>query len=259
MMGGLGDDELQQMKLQPNSIQNTSSMLLDNLSNSIAINPSTLTTTNLLSVPSLLSTPSLLETNTLGTSSLLETNTLGLSSQIVDVPQAPITYTIRQGTILYHGTKQRGFDTNLINLGNDKLVKFFTPDLRLASDVIQGCSLNKLDNYIHIFRVKKDIPNIYVKMPYDIADDIDSGVLANEFCCEKNNYSGLGFFYPKNNIEMFSNNQIIFEQERLLDLSNESNYYSEFAICNPKIYLEYVESLRCMSLRKLSKPYRIDE
>lgn len=167
------------------------------------------------------------------------------------------TYTIKEGTILYHATSnKKGFNTNYINLGQDKLINFFTPNFRLASDKIEGCSVDKQNGYIHVFRVIKDIPNIYVRLPYDIADDINSGILANEFCSKNQNYYGIGFFYPKNNIEMFSNNMYQQSQPNILD--NPDQYYSEFGLCNPKPYLEYLYSQRCQSLRKLSDPYRFD-
>lgn len=167
------------------------------------------------------------------------------------------TYTIKEGTILFHATtNKKGFNTNYIELGKDKLINFFTPNFRLASDRIEGCSVDKQNGYIHVFRVKKDIPNIYIKLPYDIADDINSGTLANEFCSQNSNFSGIGFFYPKNNIEMFSN--LLNNQLNQSNQFNESNYYSEFGICNPKPYLEYIYSQKCQSLRKLSQPFRFD-
>lgn len=165
------------------------------------------------------------------------------------------TYTIKEGTILYHATtNKKGFNTNFLELGKDKLISFFTPNFRLASDKIEGCSVDKQNGYIHVFMVKKDIPNIYIKLPYDIADDINSGILANEFCSQNHNYFGIGFFYPKNNIEVFSN-QI---PNQIPNQINEENYYSEFGLCNPRPYLEYLYSQRCQSLRKLSDPFRFD-
>ena len=175
------------------------------------------------------------------------------------------TYTIKEGTILYHATSnKRGFNTKYIELGNDKLINFFTPNFRLASDKIEGCSVDKQNGYIHVFRVVKPIPNIYIKLPYDIADDISSGKLANEFCTQNQNYYGIGFFYPKNNIEMFSNlqsEQIQTQQiqTQFPDIATlDSNYYSEFGLCNTKPFIEYLYSQRCQSLRKLSDPYRFN-
>jgi len=167
------------------------------------------------------------------------------------------TYTITEGTILYHATSnKKGFNTNYLNLGNDKIINFFTPNFRLASDKIEGCSVDKQNGYIHVFKVKKDIPNIYVRLPYDIADDISSDLLANEFCSKNQNYYGIGFFYPKNNIEMFSND--INQYNKKLNLDNPDLYYSEFGLCNPKPYLEYLYTQRCQSLRKLSDPFRFN-
>jgi hypothetical protein len=167
------------------------------------------------------------------------------------------TYTIKAGTILYHATSnKKGFDTNYLNLGEDKIINFFTPNFRLASDKIEGCSIDKQNGFIHVFKVKNDIPNIYVKLPYDIANDINSGSLVNEFCSKNQNYYGIGFFYPKNNIEMFSNDQSQYNKQ--LNLANEEVYYSEFGLCNPKPYLEYQYTQKCQSLRKLSDPYRFN-
>ena len=176
------------------------------------------------------------------------------------------TYTIKEGTILYHATvNKKGFNTNYIELGKDKLINFFTPNFRLASDKIEACSIDKQNGYIHVFKVKKDISNIYIKHPYDIADDINSGNLANEFCSQNQNYSGVGFFYPKNNIEMFSNNLTFKEETKQflptgieMGVGMDSQYYSEFGLCNPKLYLEYIYSQKCQTLRKLSDPYRFD-
>lgn len=172
------------------------------------------------------------------------------------------TYTIKEGTILYHATtNKKGFNTSELNLGQDKLINFFTPNFRLASDKIEGCSVDKQNGFIHVFRVVKDIPNIYIKLPYDIANDINTGTLANEFCSGNQNYYGIGFFYPKNNIEMFSNNSYQYNQSQQFQtqiMENPDQYYSEFGLCNPKPYLEYLYSQRCQSLRKLSDPYRFN-
>ena len=178
------------------------------------------------------------------------------------------TYTIKEGTILYHATtNKKGFNSTELNLGQDKLINFFTPNFRLASDTIEGCSIDKQNGFIHVFRVIKDIPNIYIKLPYDIANDINTGTLASEFCSGNQNYYGIGFFYPKNNIEMFSNNPYQYNQYNQYNqtqqfqtqiMENPDQYYSEFGLCNPKPYLEYLYSQRCQSLRKLSDPYRFN-
>lgn len=164
------------------------------------------------------------------------------------------TYTIQEGTILYHATtNKKGFNIYELDLGQNKELLFFTPNFRLASDKIQGCSIDKQNGYVHVFRVKRDIPNIYIKNPFDITDDINSDFL-KELYCEDGKYFGVGFFYPINNIEMFSNG------ENLPEISefDSTKYYSEYAICNPKSFLEYLHTHRCESLRKISTPYRFD-
>lgn len=171
------------------------------------------------------------------------------------------TYTIKKGTILYHSvTNKRGFNTQNIQLGKDKIILFFTPNFRLASDKIEGCSIDKQKGYIHVFEVNQDIPNIFVKLPYDTDEDISMETLHDQFCSGSRQYNGVGFFYPKNEIEIFSNtmmNSLNQTQTQLQGISEE-NFYSEFGLCNPTPYLNYLYSQKCQSLRKLSQPYRID-
>jgi hypothetical protein len=165
------------------------------------------------------------------------------------------TYTIEKGTILFFSTvDKRGFNTNTIQLrstDSKSIISFFTPNFRLASDKIQGCSVDKQKGYIHVFRVKQEIPNIFIKLPYDTDDDIGLDNLFNKFCAGSNTYNGVGFFYPKNEIETFNNIQTG-------GAISDNNYYSEFGLCNPGPFLEYLYTQKCMSLRKLSQPYRFD-
>jgi hypothetical protein len=169
------------------------------------------------------------------------------------------TYTIKKGTILYHGTvNKRGFNTKEIKLGKDKLISFFTPNFRLASDKIEGCSIDKQKGFIHVFEVKKDIPDIYIKLPYDTDEELNLDELKDKFCNGNQYYKGVGFFYPKNEIEIFNNsvlNQQILQMHENLD---DESYYSEFALCLPSEYLGYLYSQKCMSLRRLSDPYTFD-
>ncbi len=167
------------------------------------------------------------------------------------------TYTIKKGTILYHAVEnKRGFNTNNIQLGNDKVVLFFTPNFRLASDKIEGCSVNKQKGYIHVFEVKQDIPNIFIKLPYDTNDDVSPESLHNQFC-SNGKYFGVGFFYPKNEIELFSNIYMNSQVQVQQTISGD-NFYSEFGLCNPTPFLTYLYSQICESIRKLSQPYRFD-
>jgi hypothetical protein len=168
-------------------------------------------------------------------------------------------YTIKKGTILYHSTvNKRGFDTKEIKLGKDKLISFFTPNFRLASDKIEGCSIDRQKGFIHVFEVKNDIPDIYIKLPYDTEDDLDLDTLKDTFCNGTEYYKGVGFFYPKNEIELFNNSVLNPRTEEMHENLDDNDYYSEFALCSPNDYLSYLYTQKCMSLRKLSQPYRFD-
>ena len=169
------------------------------------------------------------------------------------------TYTIRKGTILYHATvNKRGFNTKEIRLGKDKLISFFTPNFRLASDKIEGCSIDKQKGFIHVFEVKADIPDVFIKLPYDTDEDLDLDELKDKFCNANEYYKGVGFFYPKNEIELFNNSIFNQRTQEMHENLDDDSYYSEFALCSPNDYLTYLYSQKCMSLRKLSQPYRFD-
>jgi hypothetical protein len=169
------------------------------------------------------------------------------------------TYTIRKGTIMYHATvNKRGFDTREIRLGKDKLISFFTPNFRLASDKIEGCSIDKQKGFIHVFEVKTDIPDIFIKLPYDTDEDLNLDELKDKFCNANEYYKGVGFFYPKNEIELFNNSIFNQRTQEMHENLDDDSYYSEFALCAPNDYLTYLYSQKCMSLRKLSQPYRFD-
>ena len=169
------------------------------------------------------------------------------------------TYIIKKGTILYHATiHKRGFNTKEIRLGKDKLISFFTPNFRLASDKIEGCSIDKQKGFIHVFEVKTDISDIFIKLPYDTDEDLNLDELKDKFCNGNEYYKGVGFFYPKNEIELFNNSIFNQRTEEIHENLDEDSYYSEFALCSPNDYLTYLYSQKCMSLRKLSQPYRFD-
>jgi hypothetical protein len=183
------------------------------------------------------------------------------------------TYTIEKGINLYYASNnKKGFNPGNIQLGNDNLISFFTPNFKLASDRIGGCDINNPNGYIHAFEVVREIPNIYVKLPYDTDYDYTLKSLYDKFCAGSTQYNGVGFFYPKNEIEVFSNvltNQNPNQNPNPNPNSNyqnqgfqslpEGNFYSEFGICNPTPYLKYLYSCKCQGLRQLSSPYQIDK
>ena len=177
------------------------------------------------------------------------------------------TYTIEKGINLYYASNnKKGFNPDNIQLGNDNLISFFTPNFKLASDRIGSCDINNPNGYIHAFEVVQDIPNIYVKLPYDTDYDYTLKSLYDKFCAGSTQYNGIGFFYPKNEIEVFSN--VLTNQNPSQNYQNqnmgfqslpEENFYSEFGICNPTPYLKYLYSCKCQGLRQLSSSYRIDK
>ena len=135
-------------------------------------------------------------------------------------------------------------------MGEGNTAALFTPNFKLATDQIEGCSINKQNSFIHAFEVIEDIKNISVKLPYET---IDMEELKSNFCNNKNIYNGVGFFYPKNEIEEFNN----FMQKTTN--YNSGKYYSEFLLCKPNNYIKYLYSQRCISLRNLSEQYRFDK
>ncbi len=176
------------------------------------------------------------------------------------------TYTIQKGINLYYASNnKKGFNPENIQLGNDNLISFFTPNFKLASDRIGSCDINNPNGYIHAFEVVQDIPNIYVKLPYDTDYDYTLRSLYDKFCAGSTQYNGVGFFYPKNEIEVFSN-ILTNQNQNYQNYQNmgfqslpEENFYSEFGICNPTPYLKYLYSCKCQGLRQLSSTYRIDK
>ncbi len=166
------------------------------------------------------------------------------------------TFTIKKGTILYHASKISGFNPREIKLGKDNLIAFFTPNFKLASFKIKGCDLDELNSYVHTFEVIKDIEKIFVKLPYTTGN-INLNDLKNEFCTNSV-YNGVGFFFPKNDIELFNN---VLVDGNTLDLDkqqNDDSYYSEFALCNPNEWLKYLISHSCKSYRSLSSAFRMN-
>ena len=167
------------------------------------------------------------------------------------------TYTIPKGTLLYYGVNnKRGFNPDNIDFGDNELISIFTPNFSLASDRIGGCDINNQKSYIHVFVVKQDIPNIYIKLPYDTNEDISLYSLYKQFCSGSKQYNGVGFFYHKNELEQFS--KVILNPTNQMINQNNDLFNSEFGLCNPTPYLAYVNTHKCQGLRQLSKEYRMD-
>lgn len=162
-------------------------------------------------------------------------------------PSKTTLYTIPKGTIIYHGSlNKESFNPFDIRLGDDRLVAYFSPNKKLAADYIIGCALYPTKaGFLHKFRVKKDIEKILIISTYEKQNHWTLRFIEDSFCSRKFRIQldGIGFFFPK-------------KDELDVD-KNESKiaFDSEFAICNPNEYLEYVSTQRCVAMRKLSKEY----
>ena len=163
-------------------------------------------------------------------------------------PSKTELYKIPKGTILYHGSlTKEAFNPSDIRLGDDRLVSYFSPNKALSADYIVGCALYPTKSgFLHKFRVKKDIEKILIVSTHDKQSHWSLEFLEDSFCSRKFRIQldGIGFFFPTGiEDETYDNNQY---------------YDSEFAICNPNEYLEYVSTQRCVSARKLNKEYNFD-
>jgi hypothetical protein len=148
-----------------------------------------------------------------------------------------ILHTIKEGTLLYYVLNDK-----FNNISDIEFKSFFTPNFRLATDKINNY-IGKNKGYIYTFIVKKDIPNIIIKL-HDNIDIIDTNILKS--------YNGIGFIYPKNEIEAFSTNLSNRVENPSSNLNlMESNTYSQFILTNPLLYLTIDSNIcRCESLTK---------
>lgn len=166
-------------------------------------------------------------------------------------------YTIPAGKILYHGSiDKKTFDPFKIKLSDSTLSAFFSPYKGFASDYIMRCSAYPAQNgYIHAFRVKKDIDKILILSPYELKNrDNVLAEIDNKFCKRepnKEDMNGIGFFFPEKDLDNFAGDiEKHLPTGAQLDPNN-----GEFALCNPREYLEYINTQECVSLRKLSEMY----
>jgi len=172
-------------------------------------------------------------------------------------PSRMKTYKIPKGTILYHGTTHKEtFNPYNIKLGEDKLVSFFSTEIRLAADYILGCAeYPKSKGYVHSFEVVKDIDNMLVVSLFDLDEKWGLEYIDNKFCSRdaEDKYNGVAFFFPR----LYDSYNLEPELKELLQKRDNKNVTmdNEFAICNPHRYLAYIHTQRCMAKRKMSGLY----
>ena len=170
---------------------------------------------------------------------------------VMDPSQMPL-YTIPVDTVLYHGTKNISqFNTTKIDLGNDSLVAFFSPNKAYASSYITECALfPKETGYIHVFKVIKPIDKIFILSSTDKNLEWTEEALKNKFCDndEHGRLNGVGFFVNKDKVNKFSNSKS--------NSRNSELFNSEFALCDPSSYLVYTGTYSCVGTRNLSPLYK---
>lgn len=171
------------------------------------------------------------------------------------------TYTIKAGTELYHGSSKKFFNYQNVELGDTRKIAtgFFSPNIRFAADYVKGCALSNNTNnksgetgyYIHKFKVKQDIPYIYVVTP-DVDGEWTLDKLDNTYCVDQDNrylvdgqkLNGIGFFVKKRETAKFSS-----EKPNI----SGNDFDAEFVLCNPFNKLEYVGTSECLGKRKRSE------
>jgi hypothetical protein len=165
-----------------------------------------------------------------------ETNTDIINSDISN------KYTIKEGTLLFHATKNKGINTNKIKIGDVNLYAYFTNNLDTASNTTKLFDSN--EKFIHVFKAKKNIDNFV----YDISNYNENNSI------QINQYGGVCFKYPnenriqkfKNNLNIQNNQNIGINNNQNIGINNNQNL--EIALFNLKDNLEYLYSLNCENI-----------
>lgn len=150
-------------------------------------------------------------------------------------------YTISEGTLLFHASKNKGINTNKIKIGDVNLYAYFTNNLNTASNTTKLFESN--EKYIHVFKVKKNIDNFVL----DISNYRENNSI------QINQYGGICFKYPtENRIQRFKNNLNIDMNNQNLNMNNnhnlDNNQNFELALFNLKDNLEFLYSLNCENI-----------
>lgn len=157
--------------------------------------------------------------------------------------------TIEEGTILFHGsTEKESFNPNRIVLGKNTLLSYFSENKTIASDYILGCTQYPTKTgYIHKFRVKKKIENLLIVSPYEKTAEWTEEFVNEQFC----------------NANKLNQNNLVSNLTKPLTLSGiafkDGSNPSQYAICNPNEWLEYVSTQRCIGMNKLSSEYNFSQ
>ena len=150
-------------------------------------------------------------------------------------------YIIKEGTLLFHASKNQGINSNKIKIGDINLYAYFTNNLDIASNTTKFFDSN--EKFIHVFKTKKNIDNFV----FDISNYNENNSL------QINQYGGVCFKYPSvNRIQRFKNNLNINNNPNLINnnqnLEINNNQNLEIALFNLKDNLEYLYSLNCENI-----------
>lgn len=147
-------------------------------------------------------------------------------------------YTIKEGTILFHASKNKSINNNKIKIGDLKLFAYFTNNLDTASNTLKLFDSNQ--KFIHVFKTKKNIDNLI----FDISNYKENNFIPI------NQYGGICFKYPsENRIQRFKNNLNIHHDVIITEIKpNNNNINLELAFFNLKDNLEYLYSFNCENI-----------
>lgn len=149
-------------------------------------------------------------------------------------------YTIKEGTVLFHASKNKGINSNKIKVGNVNLYAYFTNNLDTASNTTKLFDSN--EKYIHVFKTKKNIDNLV----FEISNYNENNSIS------KIQYGGICFKYPnENRIQRLKNNLMIKDKmikDKMVNSENNYNHNIEIALFDLKENLEYLYSLNCQNI-----------
>jgi len=146
-------------------------------------------------------------------------------------------YTIKEGTVLFHASKNKSINNNKIKIGDIKLYAYFTNNLDTASNTLKLFDSN--EKFIHVFKTKNNIDNLIL----DISSYNEKNLLPI------NQYGGICFKYPtENRIQRFKNNLNIHHDIVITEKKQNDNINLELAFFNLKDNLEYLYSFNCQNI-----------
>jgi len=150
-------------------------------------------------------------------------------------------FTLNEGTILFHASKNKGINTNKIKIGDFNLYAYFTNNLNTATDTIKLFNLN--EKYIHVFKTKKNINNLI----FDISNYNEKNKSISKI-----QYGGICFKYPNENRIQRVKNNLLINNKLFQSGVNNDNQNIEIALFDIKDNLDYLYTLNCHNITPFS-------